>query len=399
MLLNSANAGLAMKIQLMNEARQSIEMCYYAIDEDETGRYFLSAAIAAARRGVEVNIIVENHFSDLSREMVLLLQNNGINLHYYNPFRLQKGFKNLSWMHDKLLITDNHNMVTGGRNINNHYYDTPYPTENKFIDIEISIKGVMADNGSRYFKHLWTSAFTSPATIRKNKIDENKYLKLLYTMDSLAQHPMVLKDTALPKKIYIPDSLAFIHDSYNQWPKSSNVSHEVLRLIKSADSSLHIESPYAIAPARLFKELKKARERGVNISIVSNASATTDVLIAAAGYINDRRKFLKNHIAVYEYQGPHTLHSKTVVIDDETVIMGSYNFDHLSYKMNSEIIAVIYHKEFAKEVAENMKNRLKGCKQIWKPGQKNDKLGGKERRKLYAYRILLKLFPVVKRLV
>lgn len=398
-LLHSSNSGLAAKIKLIEEAQYSLDLSYYALDEDESGKYILSRLLMASARGVKVRIIVENHFSSLSNELLTYLMEHHISVKYYNPFRIKKGFKNMSWMHDKLIIADGKSMITGGRNINNAYYELPYPTDKKFIDIEVQIDGNKSALAQQYYEHLWHSSYTGNPRIKARKIDEASYNFIQSEFESLKRTNWALENAAPVAEKYYPDSIEFIHDYFYEWPKSQNVTRKVLNLIRDADSSIVIESPYAITPNRTFRRLRNAVKRGVKVRIVSNAPSATDVLIAAAGFINDRKKYLDSNIEIWEYNGPHTLHSKTVVFDNQITMIGSYNFDNLSYEVNSEIIALIYDSKFSKSVAHIMQDRLLGSVKINAKDYRDPALDEMLAKQLKKYRILLKTFPFIKRFI
>ena len=82
------------------------------------------------------------------------------------------------------------------------------------------------------------------------------------------------------------------------------------------------------------------------------------MLVAAAVFDLDRKKYLKWNIRTYEYEGPKTLHSKAMVIDDYISVIGTYNLDNLSYRFNSETITVIEDKAFAAKVSKILDERI-----------------------------------------
>ena len=53
----------------------------------------------------------------------------------------------------------------------------------------------------------------------------------------------------------------------------------------------------------------------------------------ARSYFDD---LLAAGVKVYEY-GPRMLHSKSLLVDDRLVIVGSANFDHRSFRLNFEL--------------------------------------------------------------
>ena len=47
-----------------------------------------------------------------------------------------------------------------------------------------------------------------------------------------------------------------------------------------------------------------------------------------------------------EFDGDYSTHAKTILIDDDLVVIGSFNVDLRSTYMNTEIVAVIAGEEF-----------------------------------------------------
>lgn len=59
-----------------------------------------------------------------------------------------------------------------------------------------------------------------------------------------------------------------------------------------------------------------------------------------------------------KYIASASLHSKAIVIDDNITWIGSFNLDERSALYNTEIVALIYSHELAKEVKEKMKEYM-----------------------------------------
>ena len=107
----------------------------------------------------------------------------------------------------------------------------------------------------------------------------------------------------------------------------------IMELLDSARESIYIESPYLTFP--FFEKLREIRKRGVDVTIITPE--------------RNNKKSIKKYIlweahrcdlAVQLYQGRMT-HLKAILIDGKTLIMGSTNFDFLSYTLQQEIAAII----------------------------------------------------------
>jgi cardiolipin synthase len=58
------------------------------------------------------------------------------------------------------------------------------------------------------------------------------------------------------------------------------------------------------------------------------------------------------------------LHQKLVIVDDETVMVGTKNLDNRSLRLNFEVSALFLDAEFAKEAEEIFLRDLERCTEI-----------------------------------
>ena len=111
----------------------------------------------------------------------------------------------------------------------------------------------------------------------------------------------------------------------------------ILDLIRGAKKSIWILSPYLTFP--FFKELREVRHRGVDVTLITPQE-------------NNKRLFKKyilwesvrSGIDLKLYKNGMS-HLKAILIDDEYLVVGSANFDYLSYTSQQEIVVVITKDE------------------------------------------------------
>jgi cardiolipin synthase len=104
-------------------------------------------------------------------------------------------------------------------------------------------------------------------------------------------------------------------------------------LIESAQDSVFIESPYLSFP--FYKHLRGAVNRGVNVTVLTpdlnnrkSVQRYTEWEAARSGI--DLRFYL-----------PEMTHLKAMLVDETTLVLGSSNFDYLSYRTQQEVIAIV----------------------------------------------------------
>lgn len=107
---------------------------------------------------------------------------------------------------------------------------------------------------------------------------------------------------------------------------------ELFNLIGRAERSIFIESPYLSFP--FYEHLRDAVEGGVAVTVLTpdlnnrkSVQRYTEWEAARSGI--DLRFYL-----------PEMTHLKAMLVDEETLVMGSSNFDYLSYRAQQEVIVV-----------------------------------------------------------
>ena len=155
---------------------------------------------------------------------------------------------------------------------------------------------------------------------------------------------------------------------------------KLIDLVKAAKKSVVIQTPYFVTSKlgqTLFAETVK---RGVSVTIHTNSLAATDNLMAFNGYTRDRKKHLQAGVKIYEYRPDAAmrrsimtsvlaedveefpifgLHAKTLVVDDELLVVATFNLDPRSANLNTECLVIIRSEKLAGRVLEFIAEELK----------------------------------------
>jgi putative cardiolipin synthase len=147
------------------------------------------------------------------------------------------------------------------------------------------------------------------------------------------------------------------------WLETS-VTYNIIEPMMKARSEVVISSPYFVPGTKGLALLKQLRERGVKVVVLTNSLGATDEPLVHAGYSRYRQEMLRMGIELYEISGTRVkrnqkmfhfgeslgrLHSKLLVIDQQTVFIGSMNFDPRSATINTELGSIIDSKPLALE--------------------------------------------------
>ena len=162
------------RLALIRRAERSIDVQYYLIQNDETGRFLLRSLRDAARRGVRVRLLMDDLYTSDSDEVLLgLAAQRNVEIRLFNPFPGGRGhfltrflasahdFNRVNRrMHNKLLIVDGAMAVTGGRNIANEYF-MRHALAN-FVDLDAFVIGALVPKLAELFDDYWNSPVVFP---------------------------------------------------------------------------------------------------------------------------------------------------------------------------------------------------------------------------------------------
>jgi len=101
--------------------------------------------------------------------------------------------------------------------------------------------------------------------------------------------------------------------------------------------------------------LTSAALRGVDVRLlVPRRSDSAIVSAAARSYYAE---LIAAGVKVWEYKA-RMLHSKTLVVDDHCAMIGTANFDNRSFRLNFEVMAVVYGPALARPLASQFETDL-----------------------------------------
>jgi phosphatidylserine/phosphatidylglycerophosphate/cardiolipin synthase-like enzyme len=145
--------------------------------------------------------------------------------------------------------------------------------------------------------------------------------------------------------------------------RSDTLADDIIRMVRGAKQELTVISPYFVPGERGVALIRELRERGVKVRVLTNSLATTDSPVVHIGYSRARPELLKAGVELYELrrqlEGEATarigsygdseasLHAKALVIDHNTVLVGSMNMDPRSAWLNTEIGLVTQSPQLA----------------------------------------------------
>ena len=154
----------------------------------------------------------------------------------------------------------------------------------------------------------------------------------------------------------------------------------LINLVKSAKKSVVIQTPYLVTSELGQTLFAEAEKRGISVTILTNSLAATDNLMAFHGYTRNREDLLKSGVEIYEFRPDAAirrsimtsvlaeevetfpvfgLHAKTLVVDDDLLVIATFNLDPRSANLNTECLAIIRSKKLAEGVLKRIAEELK----------------------------------------
>ena len=121
--------------------------------------------------------------------------------------------------------------------------------------------------------------------------------------------------------------------------------------IARAKSSVYVQA-YGLTSQKIIYQLEAALDRGLDVRVLVDGGNLSDN-VAIFDYL------LKAGINVKYDKMPGIAHNKVMIIDENKVITGSFNFTDAADKRNSENVLLIEDKQLAQQYLINWHNRAK----------------------------------------
>src|SRR6185437_447650 len=132
-------------------------------------------------------------------------------------------------------------------------------------------------------------------------------------------------------------------------------------LIHSAREELVVTTPYFVPDEQLLFALTSAARRGVRtLMLFPKRNDNWIVAGASRSYYKD---LIDAGAEVYEFR-PGLLHSKTMIVDRRTGLIGSANLDRRSFELNFENNILFEDKAFAASVRRRQDEYLAQCDRV-----------------------------------
>ena len=164
--------------------------------------------------------------------------------------------------------------------------------------------------------------------------------------DTAAMSQAKAAKTPLPAAIRQPNKVQATGTIEVAFSPNGGGAALIIRTIGEAKKTIKVQA-YSFTNADIAKALLDAHKRGVNVRVVLDKSQETEKYTSAT--------FLANAGVPVRIDNDFAIaHSKIMILDEETVITGSFNFTKAAEERNAENVLVIRgNRELAKLYLQN----------------------------------------------
>jgi len=403
-LIGNGMDAFAARMALAETAERTLDLQYYIIHGDLTGKLIVDSAVRAAERGVRVRILIDDTTAKGRDTAINVLSASPhIEVRVFNPsagrsssawlFSAAGDFERINHrMHNKMFVADNQAGVVGGRNIGDEYFGAREGVN--FADMDLLAVGPVVQELSRSFDEYWNSEWAYPIEALHTAATDTAAIRT--RREELTAHRLAAQDSEYAKRLRESDLLTKLlaHDLPLVWAPAQVVADRpdkvasagtptapvklgsrLRPLVENARSELIISSPYFIPGKSGIRFFEKLRNQGVNVRIVTNSFAGNDVAIVHSGYAKYRKDLLRLGVELHELKPSFaaatgteqkrfgssgaSLHAKVFIIDRKQLFVGSLNLDPRSVDLNTELGIIVEDPGLADELARQFEELLR----------------------------------------
>ena len=304
----------------ISKAKKYIYLETYKYGNDPIGEKFRNALTKKRKEGVEIKLLIDSWGASVSQGYFHTLTQLGGKVRFFKKMRLSfdSFTKNHRRDHRKLLIIDDEIIYIGSANISSHSFNW----RESCLKLNDEIAGV--------FKKIFLQHYRV----------YNKYIydKITFTQPLKYKDYEIIRD--VPSTLLQPTRKRFVE------------------LIRSATSEIIIETPYFLPGSMVRKSLIDASKRGVAVKIITPKRSDVGLVdLLRSKYLGD---LSRNGVEILFYI-PQNLHAKLMLIDKETFVVGSANFDYRSFRFQHEIVLIGKEKNIIQSIDNHIEETIMDC--------------------------------------
>jgi phosphatidylserine/phosphatidylglycerophosphate/cardiolipin synthase-like enzyme len=270
----------------IDQARVSVDAAIYDLNLWS----LRDALLRAHRRGLTVRLVIES--DNLDEPEIQALQREGIPI---------LGDRREGLMHNKFFVLDRKEVWTGSMNFTT---TDGYLNDNHLVRLRSS---QLAENYTVEFEEMYTDDFFGPETRADTPF------------------PALQVDHALVETLFSPDD---------------GVARRLIELITGAEESVYFLA-FSFTADDIASALMERAQAGVTVAgVFEEAQVTSNIG-------SEYERLLGRGIDVRLDRNPRNMHHKVLLIDEQIVAFGSYNFSNSAETRNDENVVIVHDPQAA----------------------------------------------------
>ncbi len=325
--------------EAIESAQREVLLETFIVFEDKIGQQLHAALLAAARRGVDVHVLVDGFGSfDLSEEFVGSLVEAGVRFRVFDPGTRFMGrrLNLLRRMHRKIVVVDNELGFIGGLNYSADHVADFGPEAKQ--DYAVAVRGPIVSQ----MRHFVREAGQGRARRHPS-------------------HDAEVPNVEAADRSYPGAARAMLVTRDNH-QHTTDIEHHYRLALRAARDRVVIANAYFFPGYRFIRELRRAARRGVDVKVILQGRPDMPIARTAATMLYDH--LLNAGVRIYEYCD-RPMHGKVALVDDEWSTVGSSNLDPLSLSLNLEANMIIQDRGFNAHLHRRLAHLIEhSCRQI-----------------------------------
>ncbi|HEY4555741.1 MAG TPA: cardiolipin synthase ClsB, partial [Lysobacter sp.] len=292
----------------IDRAREEILLETFILFEDKVGIELQQRLVAAARRGVQVDLTADGWGSpDFSPDYLAQMSAAGVRFHLFDPHPRRFGLRLHLFrrMHRKIAVIDGERAFIGGINFSVEHLREHGPKA--LQDFAVELRGPVVGDIHRFA----LAQLARPVRRVQPRAEAGAATVLFATRDNARCR--------------------------------TDIERHYRAAIRAARHRVTIANAYFFPSHRLLSELRRAARRGVQVRLILQGEP--DERIAMLGARALYRHLIRAGVQVFEY-GLRPFHGKVALIDDDWATVGSSNLDPLSLSLNLEANVFVRDRAF-----------------------------------------------------
>lgn len=357
---------LLWRLRVIESAQDEIIFSTFQLNGDNSGMDMMAALKHAADRGVKVKMLIDGGLGffplQTSDAFKALATTENVEIQFYNLISLLTPWKGNYRLHDKYLAADDQVYILGGRNTMDLFLGNYQEVQN--TDRDMVVYNTAPNPGSsimqlrNYFSQIWQEPTNRKITYRRSNAVEKAAQNLDERYHALHQtYPEAFTAADWRTETLPVKEIRFLSNpipAQNKEPQLWRSLHNIMQ----TGHHITIQTPYVICSDEMYAGLSDLTAGGKRVEILTNAVENGANPWGCTDYLNEKKNILGTGAEIYEYAREHSLHTKTVLIDDNISLVGSFNMDMRSAYLDTEIMLYIDSPEINALLRQGMEQDM-----------------------------------------